>query len=233
MDGMVLMGLSPVSLKVQQNDAERSVALGQAFLKPSSDPVDSIQIGTAVKEPDEFERILLGQRQDPDAEQQPPSLATMLEAIRAYITEALDRAKDEDEAYFRRMEELTEKLHEIKGSDTVKSAGDMVGALAPDSKDDFLKAIGSLSEKAQEQKGRVESQSIEMSGLQLSVAKGDKRGVEVHFEGVNLELKGHAAGKPDTKTTFEVKKPSPRPEHHAEPKPPPAPEPQHQAPAKS
>lgn len=215
---MVLMGLSPVSLKVKQNDAERTVALGQAFLSPTSGPVDSIQIGSAVKEPDDLEGILLGNKQDPEGEQAAPSLATMLEAIRAYITEALDRAKNDDEEYFKRMEAFMERLKDIKGSDTIKSTGEMVGALAPDSKNDFLNAIGELSDKAGEQKDKVDTQSVELSGLQLSVAKGDKRGVEVHFEGVNLELKGHTAGKPDTKATFEIKKskPAPKPVHHAE-----------------
>jgi len=194
MDGLVLMGLSPVSLKVSRNDAERSQALGQSYVPLGSAPVDSVEIGKAVREPEEFERILLGRRPDGDTSSQQPSLATMLEAIRQYISDALERARERDAEYFKKLEELAERMKDVRGADTVKAAGEMVGALKPEAKDEFVAGVEKLAGAAEKSVQPSGTRSVELTELKLAVDKHSERGVEVRFEGLKLELKGPAAG---------------------------------------
>lgn len=192
MDGLILMGLSPVSLKVSRNDAERSQALGQSYVPQGSAPVDSVEIGKAVREPEEFERILLGRRPDGDTSSQQPSLATMLEAIRQYISDALERARERDAEYFKKLEELAERLKDVRGADTVKAAGELIGALKPDAKDEFVAGVEKLADTAEKPVQSSGSRSVELTELKLAVDKQVDRGVSVRFEGLRLELKGSA-----------------------------------------
>jgi len=193
MESSMVSGGSRHALRVVHAESERAPAAAPAFASAHIALRDSVEFAGAVEPPDVLALLRHNAQRTQVQEGMPPSLATMLDWVKAYLDQARERAQQQDAEFFARMDRLTQSLDGIKGVEKLKVASDLVGATAPEEKDAFAAAAEHMAEQVLGAKAAA-SQSggvpLELDVPELRIALTAKTGAatELRFEGVRVTV---------------------------------------------
>ena len=193
MDGLTFSGLTSASLRVFTADRGGESNPAVSFVPSHDGPVDSVEIATAVRRPEDYDDVRMALEKQLFPERIPTSLWGLLEAIKQFYQDALQKAQEERPDFFDKLKDVSEKFIGAKDSQDLETMGQLVAASSPEDMDKFLGAAEELAQKvlgqdAQEPGRSPEGLEFKTSDVTLSIQPQGEGRVAVQFEGAKVQV---------------------------------------------
>lgn len=201
MDGLTFSGLTSASLRVFTADRGGENSPAVAFVPSREGPVDSVEIANAVRQPEDYDAVRTALEREMNPERMPGSLWGLLEAIKQFYEEAIQKAHEARPDFFERLNELSHEFLGAKDAQDLETMGQLVAASSPEDMDKFLAAAEEMAHKLLGQGSEVqepgkgpEGLSFKTSDVTLSIQPQGEHRVAVQFGGAKMVVQGPPKG---------------------------------------
>lgn len=201
MDGLTFSGLTSASLRVFTADRGGETSPAVAFVPSREGPVDFVDIANAVRQPEEYDAVRTALERELSPERIPGSLWGLMEAIKSFYEEALQKAREERPDFFEKLKDVTDKFLGAENAQEMETVGQLVAASSPEDMDKFLAAADEMARKLLGPDSQVQEPGKGPQGLKftasdvtISIQPQSEKSVTVQFQSAKLTAQKNASG---------------------------------------